>query len=475
MSHDLSTEFLQDLYEHAPCGYIFTHPDGAIARVNETFLAWTGYTRDNLGSARFQDLLTTPGKIFFENQFAPLLRMQGSVKEVAFDLLRKDGDRLPVLVNSTVRSDKVGEPLLIATTIFDATDRQRYEHELWTARENAEQLATIVRSANDAIVRATPAGLIETWNTGAERLFGYTPEEIIGRSLWSLLPLLAHDVERDQILTELRAGRAVLLDTVGKHAHHHDIDLSVGLIAHLGLLGELDALSAIIRDISERRALERLQQEFLAMTSHELRHPLTVIKGHAHLMQRRARFNEEDVNTIIDQTERLEHLIDDLLLASLIEADRFDVRLEPTDLVTEVRTAVEQLATDEYPVHFDAPAEPLVVLGDRHRLGQVFTNLLTNAIKYSSEGSEIVVQLRPGAEYARVDVIDRGFGIPSEVIPRLFSRFYRADGVADRTSGLGLGLYIAQRIVWAHGGDIGVTSEVGAGSTFTITIPLHVV
>lgn len=474
MSDDLTKEFLEDFYENAPCASIFTHLDGTIARVNNTFITWTGYARDELGSVRFQDLLTTPGKIYFENQFAPLLWMQGSVKEVAFDLVRKDGDRLPVMVNSTLQKDATGESVLIASMIFDTTDRQRYEHELRVAREKAEELAIIVRSANDAIVRATPEGVIEMWNMGAERLFGYKAEEIVGRSLWSILPPLEHDAERDRVLGELHAGRPVYLDIVGKHANESDIDLSVGLMAHLGWLGELDALSAIIRDISERRALERLQQEFLTMTSHELRHPLTIIMGHAYLMRRRGAYEEQDLDTIIDNANRLEQLIDDLLLASLIEADRFDVQLEPIDLVTEVRVTGEQIENDEHPIHVEAPTEPIVVLGDRQRLGQVFANLLSNAMKYSPIGSEIVVRVRPTEDRVHVDVIDRGIGIPPEVLPRLFSRFFRAEGLAaGRASGLGLGLYIAQRIVLAHDGTIDAQSEVGAGSTFTVTLPLY--
>jgi PAS domain S-box-containing protein len=167
MSGELLRESLEDLYEDAPCGYIFTLPDGTIARVNETFVTWTGYARDDLAAIRFQDLLTVPGRIFYENQYAPLLRMQGLVKEVSFDLRCKDGRRLPVLINSTLRTDSDGQPTLIASTIFEATDRERYEQELRIARERAEQLAAIVTSATDAIVRTTADGTIETWNRGA--------------------------------------------------------------------------------------------------------------------------------------------------------------------------------------------------------------------------------------------------------------------------------------------------------------------
>src|SRR5690242_9067123 len=113
INDSLFKESLQDLYEHAPCGYVFMLPDGAVAHANQTFLDWTGYSSDELLSRRFQDLLTTAGKMFYENQFAPLLRMQGAIREVAFDLVCRDGGRLPVLVSSVLRTNGGGHPELI--------------------------------------------------------------------------------------------------------------------------------------------------------------------------------------------------------------------------------------------------------------------------------------------------------------------------------------------------------------------------
>jgi sigma-B regulation protein RsbU (phosphoserine phosphatase) len=125
-----------DLYEHAPCGYLSTDPDGLIVRVNRTFLDWTGYADDALvGVRRFPDLLTAGGRIYHETHFAPLLRMQGAVREIAVEIRCADGSWLPALVNAVLVRDDAGEPQLVRTTIFDATDRQRYEHELRLARD----------------------------------------------------------------------------------------------------------------------------------------------------------------------------------------------------------------------------------------------------------------------------------------------------------------------------------------------------
>ncbi|SHM36870.1 PP2C family protein-serine/threonine phosphatase [Actinacidiphila paucisporea] len=130
----------EDLYEHAPCGYLSTLLDGQIAKVNATLLAWLGYTRAQLvGRRRFADLLTVGGKLYHETHFAPLLAMQGRLSGIALELKCADGSRLPVLVTSVVKTGTDGEPLLIRTTVFDARDRRAYEKELLRARKQAEQ------------------------------------------------------------------------------------------------------------------------------------------------------------------------------------------------------------------------------------------------------------------------------------------------------------------------------------------------
>src|SRR4051794_2742054 len=128
-----------DLYDHAPCGYLTTLPDGTIVKVNETFLSWTGYDRaDLIGRRRFRDLLSTGDQIYHETHYAPLLSMQDDVHEVAFDMICADGRRLPTLVNSVLGRDPAGMPRVVRTTVFNATERRGYERELLAARRAAE-------------------------------------------------------------------------------------------------------------------------------------------------------------------------------------------------------------------------------------------------------------------------------------------------------------------------------------------------
>ncbi|HEX2104627.1 MAG TPA: SpoIIE family protein phosphatase [Solirubrobacteraceae bacterium] len=150
----LLEESAEDLYDNAPCGYLSTLPDGLIVKVNQTFLTWTCYAREDLvGRRRFQELLTPGGRIYHETHFAPLLHMQGAVGEIAVEVVRADGGRLPMLVNSVLRRDEAGAPLLVRTTAFDATDRKRYERELLAARDR-ERAA---RERNEQLQRVTAA------------------------------------------------------------------------------------------------------------------------------------------------------------------------------------------------------------------------------------------------------------------------------------------------------------------------------
>lgn len=474
MSDDEAGDGFQDLFDEAPCGYIVTRPDGTLLRVNQTFLRWTGYRREELLSGkRFQDLLTTPGKLFYENQYFPLLRMQGFAREIAFDLVSTERERLPVLVDSVQKSRDDGQPVAIATTLFMATDRRAYEHELLEARRGAEQLSAIVTMSPDAITRCSASGVIETWNEGARRMFGFTETEVRDMHLQQLLPSFG-DGEWARIATALQSGEAVHREAIGRRVDGISIDVSVGLAPHRGPLGDIAGVSAIIRDISESKAIQRLQNEFLAMTSHELRTPLTAIRGHAQLMLRRGTYDQSHLETIVGAANQLGRLIEDLLLASRLEADGFALREAAIDVRVPVQAAVDQVAgVSDRGITIDLPAEPLPIWGDPLRLGQILANLLSNAVKYSHEGTDIVVQVTRTPSEVRVHVIDHGVGIPAEEIPHLFDRFYRAAGAAEYAQGAGLGLYIADRLARAHGGRLMVESEVDRGSVFTLCLPLH--
>lgn len=297
---NLYEESPEEVLDHAPCGFISTKPDGMILRVNQTFLDWTGHdAHDLLSGRRFQDLLTVPGRIFYETHFAPLLRMQGFVKEIACHIARKDRPPLPVLVNSKLKLDASGQPLVVRTTVFDATDRTKYEEELRRARRQAEQLAAIVTSSTDAIVSIDESGTILSWNAAAETMFGWTAAEAIGRRKDELIvPADQTSAFRDT-LERVGGGAAERFDSVRQRRDGTLIDVSANVSLIRNADGAPTGISVIHRDITERkRAEEALRQhtEALRLTfdtattglvrnSRDLRY-LVVNGAYAHLVGR---------------------------------------------------------------------------------------------------------------------------------------------------------------------------------------------
>lgn len=181
----------EDLYEHAPCGYLSTLLDGTIAKINATLLGWLGYQRDEVvGRRRFADLLTVGGRIYHETHFAPLLRMQGELGGVAFELKAADGSRLPVLVTSTVKTGTDGQPQLIRTTIFDARDRRAYEQELLRAREAAErERDRVQRLARTLQQTLLPPALAEVPGMQVAAYYHPASADEVGGDFYDLFPL----------------------------------------------------------------------------------------------------------------------------------------------------------------------------------------------------------------------------------------------------------------------------------------------
>jgi phosphoserine phosphatase RsbU/P len=238
----LLEETAEDLFEDAPCGYLTTRLDGTIVRVNRTFETWTGLRREELlGRRRFQDLLAPGGRIYHETHYAPLLQMQGSVREIALELVRADGSRLAALVNSTLVADASGQPRVVKTTVFDATDRRRYEQELLRARRREQEIAQhLQRSllsgelpAADGLevevaYRPAEAGIevggdwYDAFWLEDEESVGFVVGDVVGRGLEAAATM-------GQLRSAVRAlaatgiGPAALLDALDAYASRHKV------------------------------------------------------------------------------------------------------------------------------------------------------------------------------------------------------------------------------------------------------------
>jgi PAS domain S-box-containing protein len=361
---------MEDLYEEAPCGYLSALPGGTIVKVNQTFLAWTGYVRDDLvGRRRFQDLLAPGGRIFHETHYAPLLRMQGSVREIALDLVCADGRRLPVLVNSVLKTDEAGAPRLVRTTVFNATHRKEYERELLRERQRAEQ---------------------------------------------------------------------------------------------------------------ESKA----KGDFISMVSHEIRTPLNAILGVAHLLGKTGLSPQQQklVRILRSSSDGLLNLINEILDLSRIESGKLSLEERPFDLrqIAEGVVSGQRMKAEEKGLALEVQVDdrlPPHLLGDPVKIGQVLTNLVGNAVKFTAAGS-VTLALRllertPEAVSVELRVTDTGIGIEKDQLPRIFEDFTQASyEIGMKYGGTGLGLSISRKLVEMHGSRLEVESEPGLGTTFFFVLRL---
>ena len=239
------------------------------------------------------------------------------------------------------------------------------------------------------------------------------------------------------------------------------------------------AVSDLAEEAERSRSLEKMKSEFLNIAAHELRSPLGIIRGYASLLSEVALSAEERevaLERIGGKSEEMARLISDMLETARLETTGLDLSLAPIDLeevISDAVAAMRPLLGAGHSVDLQETGEPIAVVADRRRLTTMLTNLLDNAIKYSPHGGAIEIRVICDGRVAEVMVQDHGIGISAEQVPFLFTRFGRL--VTPETShirGTGLGLYLARETARLHGGDIVVTSQPGAGSTFTITLPV---
>jgi PAS domain S-box-containing protein len=491
----LLEESADELYEHAPCGYLSALTDGTIVRVNQTLLDWTGYTRDRLVGRKFRDLLPVAGRVFYETHYDPLLRMQGFVREMALELVCESGRLLPVLINSVLQKDPAGEAKLVRTSLADITERRVYEGELLSARKRAEQLALVVESSADAIFLTSPQGVVLTWNRGAQNLFGYTADEAVGRAVQQLIvpPEYATQAERARLMVQ--AGQQVQLETVRAHKNGTRLDVSLGLTPHIEPPGELIAISAIIRDITERRLVEsRLRQSeqlqsvatLAGGVAHEVNNQMAVVLGFAELVLRALGSGHpqtEDMQRILSAAGKAAGISRQLLAFSQqLPIVRQNVNL--VELVHQAAPALRQLLGPDNSLEIITPPEARAHV-DPIQIEQVLAQLATNARDFMDPGGRLEITIRsvelseqnvethlgdeviPGA-YHLLKVSDTGAGMDEVTLRRAFEPFFTTKSFG---TGNGLGLATVHGIVKQHGGHLWASSRLGEGTTIRVYLP----
>ncbi len=355
---------------------------------------------------------------------------------------------------------------------------------LWNSRtyevlEKSEaRFRAVTQTAYDAIVTIDSQGKIVLWNRGAEAIFGYSAEEVLGRPVTMIMPERFqedHRVGMQRLVSsgETRiVGQVVEVTGLRKDGSEFPVELSLATWK----AGESLFITGILRDITEHKQAEHMKDEFIGMVSHELKTPITVIMGSIYTALSKGITTEERQQLLEDAastTDSLASIVENLLELSRAQANRLAIRKERID-IAEIAGNVTGKLGDKSAMHrliVDIPSGLPAVSADRVRVERILYNLIGNAIKYSPSGGDITVFARPRDDRLIIGVKDQGVGISAEDQARLFKPFERLERT-DGIAGVGLGLNVCRRLVEAHGGRIWVESEAGKGATFLFTLPL---
>jgi PAS domain S-box-containing protein len=403
----------------------------------------------------------------------------GGTLDSQFRAVHPGGAVLHLHSRGQVLYDAEGRAVRMFGTLQDVTERELAAAAL---RAGEERYRRIVEAAGDIIYEVDPFGHFTYANPAALRILGYETREVLGRHYSELIRPDYHAPAAELYARQLREripSTYFEFPAVGRDGREIWIGQVVQLLVAGG--GRIEGMHAVARDISARHEVERLKSEFVSVVSHELRTPLTSIRGSLGLLGSGKLGELSDraqrlVEIATQNSERLVRLINDILDIERIESGAISMERRPVssgDLVRQALNAVRDMA-ERAGVSLDTRVEEFTLSADPDRIVQVLTNLVSNAVKFSPAHAGAVIRVRAGRAGgdARFQVEDRGRGIPADKLETIFERFQQVDSSDSRQKGgTGLGLAISRTIVQQHGGEIGVESELGRGSTFTFTLP----
>ena len=494
-------EFLRVTLRSIGDGVVVAHPNGKVSFLNQVAESLTGWTNEEAAGKEIEEvfkIVNEQTRRTVENPITKVIR-EGKIVGLANHtiLISKDGTERPIDDSGAPIIDAQGK-IVGAVLIFrDITERRRTE-------KQQALLAAIIESSDDAIVGKNLDGIITSWNEGAQRIFGYTAEEVIGQPITRLIPDDRQD-EEPQIIEKLKRGERIdHFESVRIRKDGRLIDVSLTISPIKDSAGHVIGASKIARDISERKQAEaeraellareqaarqqaevasRLKDEFLSTVSHELRTPLNAMLGWVNLL-RAGRLDEATASRALETVERnaraQNKLIEDLLDVSRIITGKLRLDVQPVDLVAVVEAAIETVrpTAEAKGLRLQSILDPLAgpISGDPNRLQQVVWNLLSNAIKFTPRGGRIMVRLERINSHVEIIVSDTGQGISPEFLPYVFERFRQADSSSTRVhGGLGLGLAIVRHLVELHAGTVQAYSlGEGQGTTVKVLLPLTV-
>lgn len=339
----------------------------------------------------------------------------------------------------------------------------------------SEQLSTVIDNTESGLVLIDEKGYIHLVNRTFTSIFGKTSKDYIGHLYYEVMKNeKIHTTVQDTFLYEKNVRRSF--------THTKEIDRRYLQIVGAPIFDYKNRLKGallVLYDITELKNLELMRKDFVANVSHELKTPITSIRGFAETLVDSPLDDQESLKKflgiIYEESKRMQLLVDDLLILSRLEQDEYDWPLETVhikDILKDVTPIINRHA-EKHDVRFTAEVdETAVLLANKEKMSQLLINLLANAVSYTPEKGSVVLKVDTAEDHIQVQVKDTGIGIDQKFIPRIFERFYRVDKARSRnTGGTGLGLAIVKHIVEVHNGHITVNSELDKGTTFTIKIP----
>lgn len=477
---------VQDLYDHAPCGYLSVDHAIFIVSVNQTLLSWLGYAREEVvGKFQFQDLLSPDSKNKFLDGFErdfQQYKEKGFVNHLEFEFQRKDGSLMEVIVNSIASFDAQGNFIRSRTTVFDNATRKEYERQLHTANEKIRDL-----------YNRTPCGyhslnsngeIIEINDTELSWL-GYTREEVIGKlSFQDFMTPQSQKYFEENFEQFKKSGfeQDLEFELLRKDGTSFPIILNASAVYDNSgkfLYSRSSVFDNTLRKAAEQKAslLRTELESFTYSVSHDLRAPLRSIDGYAKILQ-------EDFGQSLDEegkrilaivtsnANRMGQLIDDLLDFSRI--GRKELSLSHVDMDQLVKTILAESNIEEN-AKLKIEIQPLGnANADPSLIRQVWINLISNALKYSSKQpiSQVKISRTTLTDFVQYQISDNGVGFDMKYVGKLFEVFQRLHKQQD-FAGTGVGLAIVKRIITRHGGSISAVASPQNGATFSFTLPLN--
>ncbi len=470
----------EELYQNAPCGYCSLSPDGTIVKINQTLLNWLCYNENELLGQPFAAMLSKGGQMHFEMFFRPILSVNKLVKELSYEVIRKDGSSQPVLLSASTILDSEDKLMAINAVLTDISERKSYESELLLSKKLADsekkRLQFMADLVPEIIWTATAKGKLDYVNARFCQYFNCTGEDT--RSSFILSKVHPNDV-RDLLqrwYKSLANGEDLykevrLLNRNGQYEWH-----LLKATLFLDKDGNMtNWFGSCTNNNNHIKALKK-KDEFVSIVSHELKTPLSSLKAVLQLLDRlKTDPSHQMIPGLIEKANnnvtKLNGLVDDLLNASQMNEGQLHLNKTAFNLAELIGECVHHVRMENrYEIITKGDTE-LQIFADEGRIEQVISNFITNAIKYAPESKQIYVNLDKMDGHVLVEVIDKGPGILPEKLPHLFDRYYQVDNKGSKYAGLGLGLFICAEIVKRHGGEIGVKSELGIGSTFWFTLP----